>query len=100
MERIKDIILKNKGIEFVVVVKNEKEHIALRDVLSELNFMPSIVDVPIHEFMDSIAFAEGFANCWRVSETRGVAWNPSILHWRQYYSDIIGINEDGDLTFV
>ena len=100
LERIKDIILKNEGVEFVVVVHFPNEHETLKNILKELGFEASIPIAPVDEFMDSVASDEGYANCWRISKSRGVAWNPSILHWKQYYSDILEINSEGELVFV
>ena len=100
MERIKDIIKKNPGVDFVVVTHNEREHNILRDILAELEYEASIPVAPVNEFMDSVASDEGYNNCWRISESKGVAWNPSILHWKQYYSDILEINSNGELVFI
>ena len=100
LERIKDIILKNKGVDFVVVTHDMQQHNTLRDILAELGYEASIPIAPVDQFMDSVASDEGYSNCWRISETKGVAWNPSILHWKQYYSDILEINSKGELVFV
>ena len=100
MERIKDIILKNEGVEFVVVTHNEREHRILRDILVELNFDAALPIATLGEFMDSVASDIGYSNCWRISKVRGITWNPSLLHWKQYCPDIWEINPKGELAFV
>lgn len=100
MKRIKDIIAKNPGISFVVMTKNKEEFETLRDILIELNYEPSIPLDSLENMMNSAAEDTNYNCGWRISEDRGIAWNESLEHWREYYADILAINDNGELTFV
>lgn len=100
MNRIKNIIEKNKGVEFVVVTHNKEEFETLRDILSEMSFEPSIPLDSLTEMMNSMAEETNYECGWRISESRGITWNESVEHWKHYYADILEINENGELVFV
>ena len=100
MKRIKSIIENNKGIEFVVITHNKEEFETLRDILVELDYEYAIPLAPLYEMMNNIVEDDGYNIGWRISESRGIAYNESIEHWKQYYSDILEINRNGELVFI
>ena len=100
MNRIKKIIENNKGIEFVVITHNKEEFEVLRDILVELDYEYSIPLAPLFEMMNDIVENDGYNIGWRISESRGIAYNESVEHWKQYYSDILEINQNRELIFV
>lgn len=50
--------------------------------------------------MNNIVEDDSYNVGWRISESRGIAYNESVEHWKQYYSDILEINQNGELVFV
>lgn len=100
MKRIRKIIENNKGIDFVVMTHNKEEFEALRDILVEFDYEYAIPLAPLFEMMNNIVEDNGYNIGWRISEGRGIAYNESVEHWKQYYSDILEINQDGKLVFV
>lgn len=99
MERIKKIIENNKGKEFVVHVKSKNEFETLLNILEELSFEYTIPLTTLREMATNFVSEDGYDGCWRISEQRGIAYNQSVEHWRQYYSDIIEI-ENGEIIFI
>lgn len=100
MERVKKIIENNKGIEFVVMTHNKEEYETLRDILVSMGFGYAILLDSLEKMMNDFAEDYNYCGGWRISESRGIAFNNSVDHWKRYYSDILEINENGDLTFV
>lgn len=100
MNRIRKIIENNKGIDFVVMTHNEEEFETLRDILIELDYEYAVPLDTLFNMMNSIVEDNGYDIGWRISESRGVAYNESVEHWKQYYSDILEINQNGELVFV
>jgi hypothetical protein len=106
MNRIKDIIKKNKDFKCVVVTHNKEEFETLRDILVELNFEHSIPFDTLENMMNVRVEEDGYNCCWRISDYMGVCWdeytdlNESIKYWSQYTSDILEINADGNLDFI
>lgn len=80
MHRIKDIILKNKDVDFVVHTKNKKELDTLVDILDDMGYEYTINISSLRETIYSITKEEGYDLCIRISKSRGVAYNPSIEH--------------------
>lgn len=106
MNRIKDMLKKNKDFKCVVVTHNKEEFETLRDILIEMNFEHSIPLDTLENMMNSRAEEDGYECCWRISDYMGVCWdeyndlNKSIEYWKQYTSDILAINSDGNLDFI
>ena len=100
MTRIRKIIENNKGVEFVVMTHNKEEFETLRNILVELNYEYAIPLAPLYEMMNNIVEDDGYNIGWRISENRGIAYNKSVEHWKQYYSDILEINQNGELVFI
>lgn len=99
MNRIRDIIKNNPGEEFVVHTQNEDEFEALIDVLEDMGFKYAIPLNTLRKVANKFAKKDGFDGCWRISESRGIAYNKSVEHWKQYYSDILEI-KDGKIVFI
>ena len=100
MNRIRRIIESNKGIEFVVMTHNKEEFETLRDILVKLDYEYAIPLDTLFNMMNNIVEDDGYNIGWRISESRGIAYNESVEHWKQYYSDILEINQNGELVFV
>lgn len=100
MKRIRNIINKNKGIDFVIITKNKNEYEVLRDILIDMNYEAAIPIASLKEMMDECAEETNYYCGWRISKRMGVTWNPSIEHWKKHYSDILEINANGELAFV
>ncbi len=98
MTDFKELILKNPGAEFVVHTQNKRELDALVDVLEELGFEYAIPLGTISEMAESFAREDGYDGCWRVSRERGVAYNPSVEHWKFFTNDIVEMR-DGEIVF-
>ena len=104
MKRIKNIMNneKNRGLRFVVHVKNKEE---LSDLISALvdsgcsiEFTPE--EITLAEWMEKVAAETNYDTCFRINENRLVAYNPSIEHWRVYCADIDILElRDGSLVY-
>ena len=100
MKRIRKIIENNSGVEFVVMTHNKEEFKTLRDILVELDYEYAVPLDTLFNMMNNIVKNNDYNLGWRISESRGIAYNESVEHWRQYYSDILEINQDGELVFI
>ena len=106
MNKIKDILKKNKNFKCVVITHNKEEFETLRDILIEMKFEHSIPLDTLENMMNSRTEEDGYKCCWRISDYMGVCWdeykvlNESIEYWKQYTSDILKINSDGSLDFI
>ncbi len=89
MPDYKSLIQNNSDKEFVIHVKTEEEMYALASVLDELGYTYAVPEGRISDIARDFAIDYGFDGCWRVSRSRGVAYNPSVEHWRFFTSDII-----------
>ncbi len=98
MTDFKELILKNPGAEFVVHTQNKRELDALVAVLEELGFEYAIPLGTVSQMAESFAFEDGYDGCWRVSRERGVAYNPSVEHWKFFTNDIVEMR-DGEIVF-
>lgn len=98
MTDFKELIIKNPNVEFVVHTQNKNEFDSLIDTLEELGFEYSIPLGTIREMADDFAKDDGYDGCWRVSRERGVAYNPSVEHWKFFTNDIVEIC-DGEIVF-
>jgi hypothetical protein len=103
MENLKRIIEHNRGIEFVVMTHNKEEYIAFRNIVINEGFEYAIIPDEYtcsRDIMDSLAEDYDYCGGWRVSESRGIAFNESLEHWKEYNYDILEVCEDGELHFV
>lgn len=89
---------KNEGAEFVIHTQSKAELDELVWALEELGYEYAIPIGTIREMADSFAAEDGFDGCWRISRERGVAYNPSVEHWRFFTNDIVEMR-DGDIVF-
>lgn len=99
MNRIRKIIKENENIEFVVHTKNKEELDTLISILHDMNFEYVIPLGTLREMADSFVEEDGYDGCWRISKIKGVAYNKSIDHWKQYCLDIIEI-QSGELKVI
>lgn len=90
----KELILKNPGAEFVVHVTDKQQLDELVSALEELGFEYAVPLGTIGEMAESFAREYGYDGCWRVSRERGVAYNPSIEHWKLFTNDIVELQND------
>ena len=101
MTNLKSLIEKNPNTEFVVMTHDKSEYEAFRDIVLDMGFDFVIKTCDDNkEAMDSIAKEYSYIGGWRVSRTRGIAFNHSQAHWEQYYADILEVREDGKLHFT
>lgn len=98
MERIQKVIENNKDKAFVVHVKNKEEHDILISLLEKMNYECTIPLKSLREMANELASINGYDGCWRISKEKGIAYHPSIEHWRLYTNDIIEI-KNGKLQF-
>lgn len=94
----KELILKNPGLEFVVHIKNKQELDELVDTLEELGFEYAVPLGTIREMAESFSREDGYDGCWRISRERGVAYNPSVEHWKFFTNDIVEL-QNGEIVF-
>lgn len=94
MSKFKDIILKNPGVDFVVHITNKLQLDELVTTLEELGFEYAVPLGTIREMAESFAAEDGYDGCWRVSRERGVAYNPSVEHWKFFTNDIVEIQNE------
>lgn len=83
MKRIKDIIKKNEGLNFIVHVQNQQELVDYKD---------------LRDYMMSCGEEWQYDVCFRISECKGIAYNPSVEHFRRWYNDILEIR-NGEIVF-
>ena len=106
MNRIKNMLKKNKDFKCVVVTHNKEEFETLRDILIEMNFEHSIPLDTLENMMNNRVKEDGYECCWRISDYMGVCWDgnttlkDSIEYWEQYTSDILEIDSNGNLEFI
>lgn len=98
MSKFKEIILKNPDVDFVVHITSKQQLDELVSVLDELGFEYAVPLGTIAEMAESFAAEDGYDGCWRVSRERGVAYNPSVEHWRLYTNDIVELR-NGEIVF-
>lgn len=98
MTDIKELILKNPGLEFVFHVRDERELDLLVDALEELGLEYAVPLGTVREMAEEFSRTDGFDGCWRVSRERGVAYNPSVEHWKFFTGDIVEFR-DGEIAF-
>lgn len=94
MRDFKELIAKNPNAEFVVHTTNKQQLDSLVTALEELGFEYAVPLGTIREMAESFAREDGYDGCWRISRERGVAYNPSIEHWRLFTNDIVEIRNN------
>lgn len=94
----RELMEKNEGAEFVIHTRSRAELEELVAALEELGYEYAVPLGSIREMADSFAAEYGFDGCWRVSRERGVAYNPSVEHWRLFTNDIVELR-DGEIAF-
>ena len=106
MQRIRDIIRKNKNFKCVVITHSKEQFETLRDILIEENFQHCIPLDTLANMMNRRVHDIGYECCWRISDYMGVCWdersnlNDAIEYWKQYTSNILEIASDNNLVFV
>ena len=104
MNRIRDIIQKNHDVDFVVHTQTKEELDTLIAILSEMGYTYAVPLGTLREMADAFAAEDGYDGCWRISASKGVAYNNSVEHWRLFVHDILEIQNgtiqfnDGDYT--
>lgn len=98
MRSFRELMEKNEGAEFVIHTQSKAELDELVSALEELGYEYAIPLGTIREMADSFAAEDGYDGCWRISRERGVAYNPSVEHWRFFTNDIVEIR-DGEIAF-
>lgn len=98
MSEFKRIIVKNPDVDFVVHITNKQQLDELVAALEELGFEYAVPLGTIREMAESFAAEDGYDGCWRVSRGRGVAYNPSVEHWRLFTNDIVELR-NGEIVF-
>ncbi|MDO5786007.1 MAG: hypothetical protein Q4P20_13210, partial [Eubacteriales bacterium] len=69
-------------------------------ILIDMGYEPAIPLGSLKEMMNNMAEESHYQCGWRISERMGITWNESVEHWKHYYSDILEINQNGELVFV
>ena len=101
MKNLKAILEMNPDKEFVVMTHSKEEYEAFRNIVLDMEFDFVIKTCDSNkEAMDTIAKECNYVGGWRVSKSRGIAFNESQSHWEAYYSDILEVREDGKLHFT
>lgn len=98
MKDFRELINKNPNTEFVVHIKNKQQLDELVAVLEELGFEYAVPLGTIREMAERFVREDGYDGCWRVSCERGVAYNPSVEHWKLFTNDIVEI-QNGEIAF-
>lgn len=98
MSRFKEIIFKNPDVDFVVHITSKQQLDELVAVLEELGFKYAVPLGTIAEMAEGFAAEDGYDGCRRVSRERGVAYNPSVEHWRHFTNDIVELR-NGEIVF-
>lgn len=94
MVDFKELITKNPGVEFVVHTTNKQQLDGLVAALEDLGFEYAVPLGTICEMAKQFALEDGYDGCWRISRERGVAYNPSVEHWKLFTNDIVEIRND------
>lgn len=94
MTEFKELITKNPGVEFVVHTTSKQQLDELVAALEEFGFEYAVPLGTIREMAENFAREDGYDGCWRVSRERGVAYNPSVEHWKFFTNDIVEIRNN------
>ena len=95
----RELLEKNEGAEYVIHVQSEEE---LEELVTALEALEYEFCLPflgtIREKAAEFSSEDGADGCWRISRERGVAYNPSVEHWRFYFNDIVEMS-DGSIAY-
>ena len=80
--RFQKLIEKNENIELVVHIQTREELEELIVALETLNFEYAIPLGSLREMAEQFIADDGYDGCWRISKERGVAYHPSVEHWK------------------
>lgn len=103
MKNLKRIIDLNPGVDFVVMTHNKEEYVVFADTVLGMGFDFVIIPEDCdgnRDAMDRAAESCDYKCGWRVSRTRGIAFNESQEHWEKWYKDVMEVREDGNLHFT
>lgn len=73
----------------VIHCTTEHETMTLVKMLEEAGFEYAIPFAPLKEMAKGFAVDNGWDGCWRICETRGIAYNRSVKHWLDCGYDVI-----------
>ncbi len=105
MEKIREILKKNKNFKCVVITHNKEEYEILKEVLVDLGYQHSIPLDTLPNMMDERVKEDGFDCCWRVSDYMGVCWSEysdlkeDVAYWKSVTNDILEL-KNGQFEFV
>ena len=103
MKNLKEILDLNPENAFVVYTKSKEEFEQFRDTVLSEGF--DFVIIPegcedSFEAMNRHAEDCDYKGCWRVCRYRGIAFNPSIEHWKDCGYTVLGVNQNGKLEII
>lgn len=96
--RFQKLIEKNENIEFVVHIQTREELEELIVALETLDFEYAIPLGSLREMAEQFIADDGYDGCWRISRERGVAYHPSVEHWKWFTNDIVEL-QNGEIVF-
>ena len=83
LKTIKEVIKANNDIEFVIHCKTKNETKKLISVLTDMGYEYAISLDALSNMANNFAETDGWDGCWRISSTRGIAYNQSLNHWTE-----------------
>ncbi|MCI5844731.1 MAG: hypothetical protein MRZ94_03030, partial [Oscillospiraceae bacterium] len=96
--RFQKLIEKNENIEFVAHVQTKEELEELITALETLEFEYAIPLGSLWEMAEQFVADDGYDGCWRISRERGIAYHPSVEHWKCFTNDIVEL-QNGEVVF-
>ena len=96
--RFQKLIEKNENIEFVTHVQTREELEELITALETLEFEYAIPLGSLWEMAEQFVADDGYDGCWRISRERGIAYHPSVEHWKCFTNDIVEL-QNGEVVF-
>ncbi|SEK84403.1 hypothetical protein [Ruminococcus albus] len=95
----RELLEKSEGAEYVIHVQSEEE---LEELVTALEALEYEFCLPflgtIREKAAEFSSEDGADGCWRISRERGVAYNPSVEHWRFFSNNIVEMR-DGSIAY-
>jgi len=73
----------------VIHCKNENETMTIIQMLESQGYEYAIPFKSLNEFAESFAEDNGWEGCWRICQTRGIAYNQDVNHWIENGYEII-----------
>lgn len=77
----------------VIHCKTRTQHEELVKEMMEQGYQYAIPFHELNEFMEDFINEDGEDGCWRICETRGIAYNPSVDHWLEYGYEVIDFDK-------